>query len=48
MKPDDILRVLLSTLTRNQASGAVAPTSPAAGAVNTQQLLQTVLTGLMG
>ena len=48
MKPDDILRVLLSTLIRNQASGAVAPTSPAAGAVNTQQLLQTVLTALIG
>ncbi|MFL5090858.1 MAG: peptidoglycan-binding protein [Xanthobacteraceae bacterium] len=48
MKPDDILRVLLSTLIRNQASGAVTPTTPAAGTVNTQQLLQLVLTALMG
>jgi peptidoglycan hydrolase-like protein with peptidoglycan-binding domain len=48
MNPDDILRVLLSTLIRSQVSGAATPTTPAAGAVNTQQLLRTVLTALMG
>jgi peptidoglycan hydrolase-like protein with peptidoglycan-binding domain len=48
MNPDDILRVLSTTLIRSQAAGAATPATPAVGTVNTQQLLQTVLTTLMG